>query len=104
MRLPNLTVLPTLLYGYGARKFPFPLFVVECDLRVCSKLLVLAVTDDHPDPLWPVAEVQRIIAVSGHRKPEITVHFFAQGRKMGKQIFAGRGPDLWNGLAFAADD
>ena len=51
-----------------------------------------------------VAKVQRIVAISSHRKPEVSIHLLPQSGEVNKQILGLGGPDLRNGLAFAADD
>src|ERR1022692_87032 len=129
---PRNSIPPTLLYGKGARKFLFPFsatnpkpsrdgngamvvalpsgrgsewhLLVERDFRFGSELLVLAVADDHADTLRTVAKVQRIVAVSGHRKPEVSIHLLPQSGEVDKQILGFGGPDLRNGLPLAADD
>src|ERR1700722_5420392 len=65
--------------------------------------MVLAVPDSQADTLRSTSEIQRVVAISHHRKPVVSFHFLAQRGEMRKQVFALQRVDLRDGLAFAGD-
>src|SRR5216684_2263758 len=80
------------------------MLLLKCDLGFGAEFLVVAITNDQPNSLRTASEVERVVSVSGHGKPEITLHLFPQRREMREQILVLSRLDLRHSYALATDD
>src|ERR1700736_4683096 len=76
----------------------------ERDLRIGPKPPIFTVADNQPDALRASAKIQRIIAGSRLWKPILAIHLPPHRGEARKQVLGFRSTDLWNGLAFAANN